>query len=246
MDNVALDAAVDRGVYVTNVPDYCVEEVAVHAFALLLTLARGVLVYDSSVAAGEWDRDAASPLRRLSTRTVGLVGLGDIGRALARRVDAFDVDVLFSDPYLTKEDVVSEPVSLTTFETLLTEADYISIHAPLTDDTRGLFDQEAFARMKPTSALINVSRGPIVDEDALVTALDDGEIEAAGLDLFEPEPPQADSPLRDHSKVVTTPHVAWYSEEANAERRRRAAECVRAALVGDEPDHIVVDPHDSS
>lgn len=163
MDNVALDAAVDRGVYVTNVPDYCVEEVAVHAFALLLTLARGVLVYDSSVAAGEWDRDAAPPLRRLSTRTVGLVGLGDIGRALARRVDAFDVDVLFSDPYLTKEDVVSEPVSLTTFETLLTEADYISIHAPLTNDTRGLFDQEAFARMKPTSALINVSRGPIVD-----------------------------------------------------------------------------------
>lgn len=100
--------------------------------------------------------------------------------------------------------------------------------------------------MKPTSALINVSRGPIVDEDALVTALDDGEIKAAGLDVFDPEPPRADSLFRDHPKVVTTPHVAWYSEEVNAERRRRAAECVRAALVGDEPEHVVVNPHDSS
>lgn len=242
VDNVDLDAAADLGAYVTNVPGYCVEEVAVHAFALLLGVARGIVAYDDSIATGGWDRDVAAPIHRLSTRTVGLVGLGDVGRVLARRLDAFDVDVLASDPFLAEEDVADEPATLTTFDELLAEADYVSVHAPLTDDTRGLFDGDAFASMKPTASLVNVSRGPIVDEDALVAALDDGEIAAAALDVFDPEPPPADSALRDHPQVVTTPHVAWYSEEANAERRRCAAECVRAALVGDEPEHVVVGP----
>ena len=244
VDNVNVDAAVDRGMYVTNVPDYCLEEVAVHALSLLLAISRGVTTYDRSVADGEWDRGVAMPLHRLSTRTVGIVGFGDIGRALARRLDAFDVTVLASDPFLEPKDVADEPAELVPFERVLSESDYVSVHSPLTDDTRSMFDAEAFDAMKDDAALINVARGPIVDESVLVDALESGSLRAAGLDVFDPEPPADNSLLRDHPLVVTTPHVAWYSEEANDERRHTAAECVRAALTGATPGNVVAGPAD--
>lgn len=246
VDNVDADAAAEQGIYVTNVPGYCDEEVSVHATALLLAIARGVTTYDESIAAGEWDRDVATPLHRLSTRTVGIVGFGAIGRALARRLDALGFTVLASDPFLTEEDIADEPASLVSFETILTESDYVSIHSPLTEDTRGMFDADAFDAMKNDAALINVARGPIVDEEALFDALEDGSIGAAGLDVFDPEPPAADSPLRDHPNVVTTPHVAWYSEEANDQRRHEAAQCVRAALTDETPDNVVIRPDDAA
>lgn len=245
VDNVDVDAAVDRGMYVTNVPDYCLEEVAVHALSLLLDVARGVTTYDQSLTDGDWDRKVAEPPHRLSTRTVGIVGFGSIGRSLAHRLDGFDVTVLASDPFLGPEDVTDEPASLVSFETLLTDSDYVSIHSPLTDDTRGMFDADAFDAMKDDAVLINVARGPIVDESALLDALESGSLRAAGLDVFDPEPPADDSPLRDHPQVVTTPHVAWYSEESNDERRRMAAECVRTVLAGSMPDNVVAGPTDS-
>jgi D-3-phosphoglycerate dehydrogenase len=242
VDNVETDAAADRDIYVTNVPDYCLEEVAVHALSLLLAVARGVTTYDRSVTDGEWDRGVATPLHRLSTRTVGIVGFGDIGRTLARRLDGFDVTILASDPFLDSADVADEPVSLVPFETLLADSDYVSVHSPLTDDTRGIFDADAFDAMKDDATLINVARGPIVDESALYEALESDSLRAAGLDVFDPEPPSSESPLRDHPRVLTTPHVAWYSEEANEERRYAAAECVRAALTGSTPENVVTGP----
>jgi D-3-phosphoglycerate dehydrogenase len=242
VDNVETDAAADRDIYVTNVPDYCLEEVAVHALSLLLAVARGVTTYDRSVTDGEWDRGVATPLHRLSTRTVGIVGFGDIGRTLARRLDGFDVTILASDPFLDSADVADEPVSLVPFETLLADSDYVSVHSPLTDDTRGIFDADAFDAMKHDATLINVARGPIVDESALYEALESDSLRAAGLDVFDPEPPSSESPLRDHPRVLTTPHVAWYSEEANEERRYAAAECVRAALTGSTPENVVTGP----
>jgi D-3-phosphoglycerate dehydrogenase len=242
VDNVETDAAADRDIYVTNVPDYCLEEVAVHALSLLLAVARGVTTYDRSVTDGEWDRGVATPLHRLSTRTVGIVGFGDIGQTLARRLDGFDVTILASDPFLDSADVADEPVSLVPFETLLADSDYVSVHSPLTDDTRGIFDADAFDAMKDDATLINVARGPIVDESALYEALESDSLRAAGLDVFDPEPPSSESPLRDHPRVVTTPHVAWYSEEANEERRHAAAECVRAALTGSTPENVVTGP----
>jgi D-3-phosphoglycerate dehydrogenase len=242
VDNVETDAAADRDIYVTNVPDYCLEEVAVHALSLLLAVARGVTTYDRSVTDGEWDRGVATPLHRLSTRTVGIVGFGDIGRTLARRLDGFDVTILASDPFLDSADVADEPVSLVPFETLLADSDYVSVHSPLTDDTRGIFDADAFDAMKDDATLINVARGPIVDESALYEALESDSLRAAGLDVFDPEPPSSESPLRDHPRVVTTPHVAWYSEEANEERRHAAAECVRATLTGSTPENVVTGP----
>ena len=244
VDNIAIDTAVERGIYVTNVSDYCLEEVAVHALSLLLAVARGVTTYDRSVADSEWDRGVATPLHRLSTRTVGIVGFGDIGRALARRLDAFDVTVLASDPFLKPEDVATEPAELVPFETLLADSDYVSVHSPLTDDTRGMFGAQTFDAMRDDAVLINVARGPIVDESALFEALESGSLRAAGLDVFNPEPPATDSPLRDHPRVVTTPHVAWYSEEANNERRHAAAECVRDALTGTTPENVVAGPAD--
>lgn len=244
VDNIDTDAAVDQDIYVTNVPGYCTEEVAVHAISLLLAIARGIPTYDRSVANGDWDREVATPLHRLSTRTVGIVGLGNIGRTLARRLDAFGINILASDSNLTENDVADEPVSLVSFETILAESDFVSVHSPLTADTKGLFDADAFDAMKNEAALINVARGPIVDEAALLDALEDESIGAAGLDVFDPEPPEADSPLRKHPKVMTTPHVAWYSEEANVERRHEAAACVHAALTGTTPDNLVVGPGD--
>jgi D-3-phosphoglycerate dehydrogenase len=239
VDNVAVEAAADRGIPVTNVPDYCVEEVATHALALVLSLQRGVKRFDASVAAGDWDRAAAAPIHRFSTRTVGIVGYGAIGRAVGARTAALGAEVVASDPYLDPADVEADPATLVEFEELLDRADVVTVHSPLTSATRGLFDAEALGRLRESAVLVNVARGPIVDVDALHAALEAGELAGAGLDVFPDEPPAADHPLRDHPRVVTTPHVAWYSEEADEDRRRRAAETVRTVLEGGDPENVV-------
>jgi D-3-phosphoglycerate dehydrogenase len=241
VDNVAVETATAAGIPVTNVPDYCVEEVATHALTLALALLRGVKRYDASVAAGEWAREAAAPLHRLSETTVGVVGYGAIGREVGRRAAALGADVIASDPFLEPADVADEPADLVAFETLVERAAAVSVHSPLTEDTRELFDADVFARMREDGVLVNVARGPIVDDDALTAALAAGEVAGAGLDVFPEEPPAVDHPLRDHPRVITTPHVAWYSEEANDQRRRTAAGIVRAALDGDEIDNVVND-----
>ncbi|WIV67025.1 C-terminal binding protein [Natrialbaceae archaeon AArc-T1-2] len=239
VDNVNVDAAGERGIYVTNVPEYCLEEVATHALGMAISLTRSLPQYDRSVAAGEWDRDVGAPVRRFSTQTVGVVGFGAIGRAFGERAAALGADIVASDPYVDDDAVVEYDVELLEFEELLEHADVVSVHSPLTDSTRGMFDEEAFDRMRDSAYLINASRGPIVDRAALVDALDAGEISGAGLDVFPEEPPAVDDPLRDHDAVLSTPHVGWYSEEANAERRRTAARCVRRALEGQRPPNLV-------
>lgn len=239
VDNVAVEAAADRGIPVTNVPDYCLEEVATHALSLTLSLTRGLKRYDASVAAGEWDRDAAAPLRRFSTCTVGVIGYGAIGREVGARAAALSADVIASDPFLAPEDVADDPATLVDFATLCARADVVTVHSPLTDDTRGLLDADAFARMDDAAVVINVARGPIVDVEDLHDAIEAGAVAGAGLDVFPEEPPAPGHPLRDHPRVVTTPHVAWYSAEADADRRRRAAGIVRDVLTGGDPTNVV-------
>jgi len=239
VDNVATGAAADRGIPVTNVPDYCLEEVATHALSLTLSLSRGLKRYDASVAAGGWDRGAGVPLHRFSTRTVGVVGYGAIGRAVGARAAALGADVIASDPFLDPEDLADDPATLTGFEDLCARADVVTVHSPLTDDTRGLLDADAFARMDDSAVVVNVARGPIVDVDDLHDAIEAGELGGAGLDVFPAEPPAPGHPLRDHPRVVTTPHVAWYSEESGADRRRRAAGIVRDVLTGGAPENVV-------
>ena len=243
VDNVAVDAAAERGIPVTNVPDYCVEEVVTHAITLMLSLVRGVKRFDASVADGAWTREAGPRINRLSEQTVGVVGYGAIGRRFGAQMAGLGADVVASDPFLTPEDLDDDPAALVEFEELLSRADTISIHSPLTDETEGLFDDNAFEQLNDEAYLVNVARGAIVDDDALERALNEGQIRGAGLDVFPQEPPHEDHPLRDHPRVVTTPHVAWYSEEANEERRRSAARNVRAAIEGETPENVVNNPN---
>ena len=239
VDNIAVDAASERGIPVTNVPDYCLEEVSVHALTMWLALARGLPTYDDSVAAGEWDRGVATPIHRLSTCTVGVVGYGAIGRAVGERAAALGADVVASDPFLEASDLVDDPATLVSFASLLEQADFVTVHSPLTEDTRELFDADAFDRMNEGAYFVNVARGPIVDADALLAAVENDDIAGAGLDVFPTEPPVADDPLRDHPDVLTTPHVAWYSEEANEQRRQTVIDIVRTVLEDGDPYNVV-------
>jgi D-3-phosphoglycerate dehydrogenase len=239
VDNVDVEVATERDIAVTNVPECCVEEVSTHAIALLLGVLRGVPTYIRSVADGQWDRGAGPEVHRFSTLTIGVIGFGAIGRDVARRLDVLGADVIASDPFVQTETMAEYGVERVEFDGLVERSDAITIHSPLTEDTRGLFDAEVFLHTKDSAVLINVARGPIVDVEALHGALMDGQIAGAGLDVFPNEPPAEDHPLCDHERVLVTPHVAWYSEEANAQRRRTAAENVRAALTGEEPANVV-------
>jgi D-3-phosphoglycerate dehydrogenase len=234
VENVDLDAAADAGTTVVNVPDYCVEEVATHALALCLACLRSLPTYDRRLRAGEWDWEVGRPVRRLSTLTLGLVGFGDVGRAVAARAAAFGLDVLAYDPYVSGTVMAEAGVERVGFGALLDHADAVSVHAPLTDETEGLFDADALARMDEAAVLVNTARGGIVDEDALHEALTAGEIRAAGLDVFADEP-RTDSPLFDLDSVLVSPHVAWYSEDASEAVKRRVAEEVVRVLRGDPP-----------
>lgn len=238
VDNVDVEAATERSIPVTNVPSYCEEEVATHALSLLLTLARKTAQYTATVKSGTWDWKAAQPIEPLVGKTVGFAAFGKIPRVFTDLAAGFAFDYLVYDPYLDESEIEDYPVEKVTFETLLDESDVISIHAPLLNETRHMFDTEAFDRMNDTAFLINTARGPIVDEEALDDALRAGELAGAGLDVMADEPVDKSS-LFDLDSVVLTPHVAWYSEGSLDELRRKAAENVVAVLRSEQPHGVV-------
>ena len=212
VDNVDLEAATERGVWVANVPDYGRDEVADHTLALAMALLRGVVALDRSVRDGTWDLDPARPLRRLATLTWGVVGCGAIGTAVARRAAGLGMRVLGYDLPTVRSEAPIERVPL---EELLEAADLVSLHAALTPDTHHLVGGAALARMRPTAHLVNTARGGLVEETALLAALDAGALAGAALDVLEHEPPdELGWRLARHPRVVATPHAAWYSEEA--------------------------------
>jgi D-3-phosphoglycerate dehydrogenase len=235
VDNIDREAAREVGTVVTNVPDYSVEEVSTHALALVLDLARGVTRYDRDVRAGNWDWEVARPLGRLRDRTLGVVAVGNIGRRAAEKAAPFFGEVVGYDPYLDDETLRERGVEPVDFAGLIAESDAISVHAPLTAETEGLFDAAAFEAMSEGTLFVNTGRGGLVEEDALLAALSDGTVAGAGLDVLREEPP-TDRRLVDHDRVVVTPHAGWYSEESSDEVRRRAARAVKQALVGEVPD----------
>ena len=232
LDNVDLAAAADLGIAVGNVPEYGHEEISNHAIALLLALHRRLFQYDRSVRAGGRDVPSPQAVDRLSECTLGLVGLGRIGQRVARKARAFDMHVLGVDPQLTESEAEAIGVELVTLDELLRRSDCVSLHVPLTGETRHMIDARALDLMKPDAGLINIGRGGLVDEDALVRALHAGRLTGAALDVTEIEPLPAGSPLLDAPNVILTPHVAWVSLPALEELRRRTAEVV-ARLVGD-------------
>jgi len=239
VDNVDVDAATRRGIVVTNVPDYCVQEVSDHALALLLACARKVADLDRRVRAGRWDARDAVPIRRLRGQVLGLVGFGKIPRLLAAKAQALGLTVLAFDPYVDAATCDAHGVQKVDLPTLLAAADFVSVHAPLTSQTRGLIGETELRAMKHTVYLINTARGPIVDETALVRALREGWIAGAALDVLETEPPGAQHPLLALPQVILTPHVAFYSEESLQELQRKAAEEVARVLTGEPPRYPV-------
>jgi D-3-phosphoglycerate dehydrogenase len=236
VDGVDLAAATDHGVPVVNVPDYGTDEVANHAVALLLALNRKLTRLDRQTRAGRWDVFQVGQVSRLAGRTVGIVGCGRIGSAVARKLTGFDVRLLGHDPHISTFPPRVLPVPL---DRLLADSDYVTLHCPLTAETRHLIDGEALSRMGPTAVLINTARGGLVDTGALVEALQSGGLAAAGLDVVEEEPLDPRSPLLTMEQVIVTPHAAWYSEEGRSDLKRRVAEEAVTVLRGERPRHCV-------
>ena len=241
VDSVDVAAATRRGIPVSNVPDYCVDEVADHTLATLLSWARRLPAFVGAARAGIWEprRIPAPAPPRLRGQTLGLIGLGRIGRAVAARAVAFGLRVAVFDPYVAPDASLLPGVSLTDLDTLLETADYVSIHCALTDETRGLLGAKAFARMKPSAFLINAARGPILDRGALMEALTAGRIAGAALDAFDVEPLPPKDPLLGVRNLIATPHVAWYSAGSLADLPVLAAREVARVLGGAEPANAV-------
>ncbi len=238
-DSIDIAAATRRGVMVANCPDYGSETVADHAFALLIALARKIPVLDRAMRQNAWIWPAAQYFGvDLAGKTIGLVGFGRIGRAMARRAQGFGMTRLVSDPYVGPETVTEFGVRFVALDKLLAESDFVSLHCVLTPETRGLIGEAALAKMKPTAFLIDVSRGAIVDERALVRALDAGRIAGAAFDVFAHEPLDAGYPLHGRDNVILTPHLAWYTEEAFQRCERDTLAAVRDILAGKRPRNL--------
>jgi D-3-phosphoglycerate dehydrogenase len=239
VDNIAVDEATRLGIPVTNVPAYCLDEVAEHALALMLAGARKMCQYNAAVHEGNWSLQTGTPIYRLRGRTLGIIGFGKIGQTLAEKARAFGLSILAYDAYLSPDLIRqrdAEPVSL---DDLLARADFVSLHTPLTPETRGLLNAQRLRAMKPTAFVVNTARGGLIDTNALMQALREGWIAGAGLDVFDPEPLPADHPLLALPNLIATPHAAFYSEESVLELEVQAARNVAAVLSGKRPASVV-------
>jgi D-3-phosphoglycerate dehydrogenase len=236
LDNIDIPAASARGMLVTNIPDYCVQEVADHALALLLACARQIAFFHWQTKQGEYDLSAAPPMYRLSGRTLGLIGFGRIARALRDRALPLGLTVLAHSSSGTDYGTGCPMVAL---DELLERSDFVSLHAPLSDRTHHLLGQARFARMKPTAVVINTSRGGLIDHRALWEHLQQGGLAGAALDVFDPEPPDLSEPLFRDPRVIVTPHAAFVSRESVIELRERVARQILDVLEGRCPEHVV-------
>jgi D-3-phosphoglycerate dehydrogenase len=236
LDNIDVRHATERGIPVTNVPDYCLVEVAEHTIALLLALARKIGIYHENARAGRYDLPAGFPLRRVQGQTLGIVGLGQIGRQVATRAQAMGLKILATSR--SRRDPMPG-VAWADLDELLSQSDFVTLHVPLTQETRHMIDAPQIARMKPTAFLINTSRGGLVDHRALAVALANGRLAGAALDVQDREPPDlSQSPYND-PRVIVTPHAAFYSSESVDELRRRVAHQVGTRLAGGRPENVV-------
>lgn len=232
VNTIDVEAATDAGIAVANVPDGSLHEVSEHAAAMILSLARGLGGFGASVRSGSWDYTASGQLFRVRGRTLGLIGFGHIPQTLVRKLAGFELTVLAYDPYADPAVATELGVRLAGLEEVLAAAHFVSVHVPLNAATEHLIGSREFAVMRPDAVLINTSRGPVVDEAALVKALRSGQIGGAGLDVFETEPLTVDHPLCSLDNVLLSPHAAWYSADSEEEIRRKTAENVVEVLDG--------------
>ena len=231
VDNVDLDAATQAGIVVTKVPDYCIDEVSDHAMALLLSAVRKIPMATDQVHAGTWKMPNFVPIHRLRGSVLGLVGFGRIPQLVAPKAKSFGLRVVAYDPFIPNEVFAKAGVEQVDFPQLLKISDYVSIHSPLTPETKGLFNADAFNQMKQGSYVVNTARGPIIDEAALAAAIDSGHIAGAALDVMTNEPP-VNSPLIGKRNVIITPHTSFYSDESLVELQTKASQEVANVLTG--------------
>jgi len=234
VDSIDISAARENGVLVTNVESYCEAEVSDHAMALILACLRKVIELSNEVKNEAWDRKRIKPAHRLNELTLGLVGLGKISRLVAKKAEPFGFRLIGFDPYVSETEFSKSAVKEASREKLLESSDVISIHAPLTNETKYMFGSQEFRKMKDSAYIVNTSRGKIIDEAALIDALENDLLAGAGLDVLEKEPPERSS-LFDLDNVIITPHVAWYSEESERECRQKAAREIGRVLTGKGP-----------
>jgi D-3-phosphoglycerate dehydrogenase len=245
-DNVDVQSATSKGIWVARVPDYCLEDVSDQAIALLLGCVRKVAFKDRRIREGAWNLHKEQPSYRVAGKTLGLVGYGAIARTLHRKMSGFGLErVLVFDPYLDPKKISENGAESVSLHKLLKEADYVSVHAPLNEETRGMIGGRELALMKKTAILVNTSRGPLLEQKAVADALAGGKIAAAGLDVFETEPLPPDSPLLKLDNAILSDHAGWYSEESVAELKTKAARNVLAVLKGGKPIYPVNHPTSS-
>ena len=240
VDNIAVGTATELGIAVTYVPDYCVDEVSDHVLALLHAWNRKIALFDRSVKENGWgSQPLTMRMMRLRGKTIGIVGFGRIGQAVAVKARAFGLNILAADPVVGPEVVESFGGALVELPSLLAQSDFVTLHAPLTDETRNMIGGSELAAMKPDAFLINAARGPLIDESALYDALSRGEIAGAGLDVMVDNVPEKEHPLFSLDNIIVTPHIAFFSQESTLELEQRAAAEVVSVVHGRMPDNLV-------
>jgi D-3-phosphoglycerate dehydrogenase len=235
VDNVNIPAATKAGIMVCNVPTYGIHEVSDHVVGLFFSSIRKIPAMSETVKKGRWDCNLGRPIYRIHRKTLGIAGFGNIARMVVQKLAPWNIKVLGYDPFISESVFKSHGVEKTSFEQLLNESDFVSAHVPHTAETFHMFSYERFKQMKRGAIFINTARGPLVDEDGLYRALQEGWLAGAALDVMEKEPPDPGHPLLSLPNVIITPHMAWYSVESAVDLQRMAAEEVARVLKGEEP-----------
>jgi len=238
INNIDLDAASEKGIYIANVPNYCIEEVSTHTIALLLNLIRKISIYDKSTKEGNWNPLIANPLFRIKNKTLGIIGFGNIGKRVAEKIQAFGLSLLIHDPMISEKTISAYNAKKVDLNTLLIQSDFISLHCPLNKSTKYLIDFKEIEMMKKNVILINTSRGEIVNQQALFAAIRKGKMSGAALDVLEKDPPDLSKIIK-VDNIIYTPHVAWNSIESEADLRKTAAQEVKRVLEGGKPLNLV-------
>ena len=239
VDGIDLKAAGEKGIYVTNVRDYCTEEVSTHALALLLELSQKTSHYNRWIKKGQWSYRKGIPCAGLKDKIVGIIGYGKIAQAFVRKLRPLCDEIWIASGHADPDRLKQEGLRLTSREDIIARADFISVHAPLSEKTRHMFNRQTFARMKPGACLINVARGSLVCEADLARALEEGRLAGAAMDVMEKEPPDTKHPLLAFDNVIITPHMAWYSEQSQKKLQSTVAEDVARVLKGQAPKNCV-------
>ena len=239
VDNVNIPVCTELGIVVTNVPDYCIDEVSEHALGMIFALNRRLMPHTGEVKDGGWNKVALNkPMRRMNGATLGVIGFGRIGRAIAQRASAFGMKTIAYDPMIEAGKEIGS-TRTTTFEDVIAGSDFITVHVPLTPQTRGMIGKKELAAMKPGSIIVNCARGGLIDESALAEALASGHLAGAGLDVMEPAPPTGDHPLLKQENVIITPHTAFFSQASTLELERRTAQEVVRVVGGAPPENFI-------